>query len=243
MKKFGKWIGGGLGWAFLGPLGGLLGFALGSMLDGSGEQVINQKGGTASQTTRGDFVSSLVVLIAAVMKADGKVLKTELDYVRKYFTQSFGEETSNDSMLILRDILKQNIPVEEISRQIARYMDYSSRLQLVHFLIGVSQADGQVSESEIKMVERIAYHMGISSSDMNSIMAMFKNNLDSAYQILEIDEGANDDEVKKAYKKMAVKYHPDKVAYLGEDVKIKAKEKFQKLLEAYEKIKKSRGMA
>ncbi len=243
MRKYSKWIGGGLGWAFLGPLGGLLGFALGSMLDGGGEQVLNQKGRTASQTTKGDFVSSLVVLIAAVMKADGKVLKTELDYVRKYFTQSFGEETSNNSMLILRDILKQNIPVEEISRQIARYMDYSSRLQLVHFLIGVSQADGQVSESEIKMVERIAYHMGISSSDMNSIMAMFKNNLDSAYQILEIDEGANDEEVKKAYKKMAVKYHPDKVAYLGDDVKIKAKEKFQKLLDAYEKIKKSRGMA
>ncbi len=243
MKKFGKWIGGGLGWAFLGPLGGLLGFALGSMLDGSGEQVLNQKGRTASQTTRGDFVSSLVVLIAAVMKADGKILKSELDYVRQYFTQSFGEETSNNSMLILRDILKQNIPVEEISRQIARYMDYSSRLQLVHFLIGVSQADGQVSESEIKMVERIAYHMGISSSDMNSIMAMFKNNLDSAYQILDINESANDEEVKKAYKKMAVKYHPDKVAYLGDDVKIKAKEKFQKLLEAYEKIKKSRGMA
>jgi DnaJ like chaperone protein len=122
-------------------------------------------------------------------------------------------------------------------------MDYSSKLQLVHFLIGVSKADGRVSDSEIKMVERIAYHMGISSSDMNSIMAMFKDNMNSAYQILEIEKNASDDDVKKAYKKMAVKYHPDKVAYLGDDVKNKAKEKFQKLQEAYEKIKTTRGMS
>ena len=243
MAKFGKWIAGGLGWAFLGPLGGLLGFAIGSMLDEGGNQVLKQTGRQATGTTRGDFISSLVVLIAAVMKADGKVVRSELDFVRTYFTQSFGQKTANDSMLILRDILKQNIPVEEISRQIGRHMDYSSRLQLVHFLIGVSKADGRVSDSEIKMVEQIAYYMGISSSDMNSILAMFKDNLTAAYQILEISEEASDDDVKKAYRKMAVKYHPDKVAYLGDDVKEKAKEKFQKLTEAYEKIKTSRGMS
>ncbi len=243
MKNVGKWIGGGLGWAFLGPLGGLLGFALGSILENGGRQVLSEQGQTASQTTRGDFVSSLVVLIAAVMKADGKVVRSELDYVKTYFTQSFGPETTQHSMLILRDILKQSIPVEEISRQIGKHMDYSSRLQLVHFLIGVSKADGSVSESEIKMVEKIAYYMGISSSDINSIMAIFKDSLNSAYQILEINKDASDDEVKKAYRKMAVKHHPDKVAYLGDDIRKKAKEKFQKLHEAYESIKKSRGMS
>lgn len=243
MAKFGKWIAGGLGWAFLGPLGGLLGFALGSMLDSGGTQVLNQPGRQASGTTRGDFVSSLIVLIAAVMKADGKVVRSELDYVKTYFTQSFGQETTRDSMLILRDILKKDIPVEQISRQIARHMDYSSRLQLVHFLIGVSKADGRVSDSELKMVEKIAYYLGISSTDITSIMAMFKDSLKSAYQVLEVSEDVSDEELKKAYKKMAIKYHPDKVAYLGDDVKEKAKEKFQKLQEAYEKIKNSRGLS
>lgn len=242
MGKYGKWIGGGLGWAFLGPLGGLLGFALGSILDEGGNQLFNVPGMTASHTTRGDFVSSLIVLIAAVMKADGKVVKSELDFVKRYFLQSFGEETTRTSMVILRDILKQNIPVEEISRQIGRYMDYSSRLQLVHFLTGVSKSDGRASESELKMIERIAYYMGLSSSDINSVLAMFSDNLDAAYQVLEVDKNASDEEVKKAYKKMAVKYHPDKVAYLGEEVKAKANEKFQKLQEAYEKVRKDRGM-
>jgi len=243
MGKFGKWIAGGLGWAFLGPLGGLLGFALGSILDEGGTQVLRDQGRQASGTTRGDFVSSLTVMVAAVMKADGKIVRAELDYVRAYFTQSFGQETANQSMLILRDILKKDIPVQEISRQIGRYMDYSSRLQLIHFLFGLSKADGRVSDSEFKMVEQIAYYMGISSADMNSIKAMFRDNLESAYQILEINEDASDEEVKKAYRKMAVKYHPDKVAYLGEDIKKKAKEKFQKLIEAYDKIKLSRGMS
>lgn len=243
MAKFGKWIAGGLGWAFLGPIGGLLGFALGSFLDEGSKTIFSQPGQQAGGTTRGDFVSSLVILIAAVMKADGKVVRSELDFVKRYFVQSFGQETSQQSMLILRDILKQNIPVDEVSRQIGRHMDYSSRLQLVHFLVGVSKSDGSVSNSEITMIERIAYHMGISSSDMGSIMAMYKDNMDAAYQILEVDKNASDEEIKKAYKKMAVKYHPDKVAYLGDDVKLKAKEKFQKLQEAYEKIKSDRGIS
>ena len=243
MAKFGKWIGGGLGWAFLGPIGGLLGFALGSMLDEGVVDIDKAQVRRPSATTRGDFVSSLVILIAAVMKADGKVVRSELDYVKNYFIQSFGQVTTEQSMLILRDVLKQNIPVDEVSRQIGRYMDYSSRLQLVHFLVGISKADGRVSNSEINMIERIAYHMGISSSDMGSVIALYKDNLDAAYQVLEIGKNASDEEVKKAYKKMAIKYHPDKVAYLGEDVKLKAKEKFQKLQEAYEKIKDSRGMS
>lgn len=243
MGSFGKWIGGGLGWAFMGPLGGLIGFAIGSMLDGgdNGRQIIRNP--QAGETRRGDFMSSLIVLVAAVMKADGKIMKSELDYVKINFDQSFGPEAAKEATLILKDLLKKNIPVEEVSRQIARHMDYSSRLQLLHFLFGISKADGHVSNDELKLIERISYYLGINSSDLNSIKGTFHDNLESAYIILEIDENASDDELKKAYRKMAVKYHPDKVAYLGDDIKKKATEKFKKLNSAYERIKKARGIS
>lgn len=242
MARFGKWIGGGLGWAFLGPIGGLLGFALGSMLDNSTVTTTGQFRRQAGPTTQGDFMTSLIVLVAAVMKSDGKVMRSELDYVKANFTQSFSASSANDALQILKEILDQNIPVEAISKQIGSNMDYSSRLQLLHFLFGISKADGQVSDSEVKLIEKISYYMGISSNDFKSIKALFHDNLDAAYQALEINSDASDDEVKKAYRKMAVKYHPDKVSYLGDEVKAKAKEKFQRLNEAYEKIKTSRGM-
>lgn len=242
MGKFGKWIGGGLGWAFMGPIGGLLGFALGSLLDNSSVTAQRTFVREPGRTTQGDFLSSLIILVAAVMKSDGKVLKSELEYVSAYLTQAFNKDAAQEAILGLREILKQNIPVEEVSRQIGRYMDYSSRLQLLHFLFGVSKADGHVSENELKTIERISYYMGISANDLNSIRALFHQNVQSAYDVLDIQPGATDEEVKKAYRKMAVKYHPDKVAYLGDDVKTKANEKFQKLNEAYERVKKERGM-
>ncbi len=244
MKKFGKWIGGGLGWAFMGPLGGIIGFALGSMLDGDDSSRSRMtRPSQAGQTQRGDFMSSLIVLVAAVMKADGKILKSELDYVKVNFQQSFGPDAAVEATQILKDVLKQNIPVEEISKQIARNMDYSSRLQLLHFLFGISKADGHVSDSELKLIERISYYLEINSSDFNSVQGTFHDNLDSAYTILEVNENATEEELKKAYRKMAVKYHPDKVAYLGDDVKNKANEKFKKLNAAYERIKKARGIS
>ena len=241
MAKFGKWLAGGLGWAFLGPIGGLIGFALGAMVDGQ-DNVLNQGNTRIGTTTQGDFISSLVVLIAAVMKSDGRVLKSELDFVKEFFVRSFGQEQARQSILLLRNVLSQNIPVEEVSRQIGQRKDYISRLQLIHLLFGISKADGLVSAEESKTVEKIAYYMGIRTEDFNSIKALFSDNLEAAYAALEITQDASDEEIKKAYRKMAIKYHPDKVAYLGEDLKIQANEKFQQLNAAYENIKKARGL-
>jgi DnaJ like chaperone protein len=238
MGKFGKWIAGGLGWAFFGPLGGIAGFALGSLL----ESAEFTKTTGYSATTSGSFALSLLVLVAAVMKADGKVMRSELDYVKRYFVQSFGEESANEALKMLRDILKQNIPLESVGLQIKQNLDYSSRLQLLHFLMGVSSADGQTSKSEIITIESISNYMGISSKDFESIKSMFVPETDSAYKILEIEASASDEDVKKAFRKMAVKYHPDKVSHLGEDFQKAAKEKFQNVNLAYEKIKKERNM-
>lgn len=240
MGKFAKWIGGGLGWAFLGPIGGILGFVVGSVIDEqtapTGERVIS------GYTTPGDFAMSLLVLVAAVMKADGTVMKSELDYVKANFVRLFGRESASEAIRMLRDLLKQNIPTHDVCIQIQHKLDYPSRLQLLHFLYGIVVADGEAKPREIDITEYIARNLGISDSDRSSIKAMFVPETDNAYKILEIDSSASNEEVKKAYRKMAMKYHPDKVSYLGDDIRKEADKKFKMVNEAYEQIKKQRGI-
>lgn len=244
MAKFGKWIGSGLGWAFGGPIGALVGFAVGSAIDTA---FINGEEPTTTyqrhkRTKPGDFGISLLVLIAAVMKADGKVVKSELDYVKKYFLKQFGSEQTQQHLLTLREILKKDIPLQDVCLQIKAYTMYPARLQLLHLLFGVALVDGEIHAAELNVINQIASYLGIRTNDYLSIKAMFFKEVDSDYKILEIDKNATDDEVKKAYRKMAVKYHPDKVSHLGEEFQIGAKEKFQKVQEAFSNIKKQRGM-
>jgi DnaJ like chaperone protein len=238
MGKFAKWLGGGLGWAFFGPLGGLFGFLIGSVIDSSTIEARQISG----KTTTGDFAMSLLVLVAAVLKADGKIMKSELDYVKQFFIQNFGEDGAREALVMLRDLLKQQIPVKDVCFQIQTGLDYSSRLQLLHFLYGICNADGIMAPEEVLMVGNIADYLGINDSDKNSIKSMFVVETDSAFKILEIEPTATNEEIKKAYRQMALKYHPDKVSYLGEDFRKAANEKFQKVNEAYEKIKKERGI-
>ena len=244
MAKFGKWIGGGLGFTLGGPIGALAGFVLGSFLDEADTVFDNSVPATGSQvvTTRGDYLFSLLVLITAVLKADGKILKSELDYVKEFLKRNFGNEGARHALGVLRDLSSQNIPVTDVSYQIRQSMDYPSRLQLIHFLFGIAAADALVHPEELRLVEQIALNLGISKNDYTSIESMFVPKTDWAYDILEIISSAADEEIKKAYRKMAGKYHPDKVSYLGEDVQKAAKEKFQKLNEAYRVICKERNI-
>ena len=244
MAKFAKWIGGGLGWAVGGPIGAILGFVIGSVVDGSGNKVRPYEAGQASRgTTAGGYVMSLLVLIAAVMKADGRVMKSELEYVKLFLRQNFGEDSANEAVRILKDLLNQTIPVTDVCRQIRLNMHHSARLQMVHFLFGLAQADKMVSQEELKLIEHISREMGISDADIASIKAMFVQDTGYAYKILEIGPEASDEEVKKAYRRMAMKYHPDKLANMGEDIQQAAQEKFRKVSEAYQSIKKERNIA
>lgn len=241
MGIFGKWLGGGLGFVMGGPIGGLLGFLVGSVIDSTTVQTSTYHSGTA-RTTQGDFGMSLLVLVGAVMKADGKIVKSELDYVKQFFVRQFGQESAKQALLMLKDILKQEIPVQDVCIQIRGNMDYSSRLQLLHLLFNVSLADANIHPSEISIIEKIAGYLGVTPNDFVSIKNMFIPETDSSYKILEIDPSCTNDDLKKAYRRMAMKYHPDKVSHLGDDFRKTADEKFKKVNEAYEKIKKERNM-
>lgn len=248
MAKFGKWIGAGLGAFAGGPVGAIIGFVVGSAIDaGTSPQKTStysyQSSQAARQPTQGGYAMSMLVLVAAVMKADGKTMKSELDFVKAFFVRNFGVDSANEAIRLLRDLIQQNIPVTDVCHQIQRNMDHSSRLQLLHFLFGIAQADGEIHESELSLIAHIAVNLSISTKDYDSIKAMFIKSTEGAYKILEIEPTASDDEVKKAYRKMAMKFHPDKVSYLGEEFQSDAKEKFQKVNQAYEEIKKQRKIA
>jgi DnaJ like chaperone protein len=238
MSKWNKWLWGGLGWAFGGPIGGIIGFAIGAMTEGK-EEISGRHG----QTQPGDFGSALLILCGALMKADQKVTRSELDYVKHFFVRQFGVEYTRERMLLFREILKQDYSVGEVCHQIQRHMDYASRLELVHLLFGLARADGHIDARELAFLESTAGQLGIKLPDYASIKAMFVADPAAAYRILEIDPSATDAEVKKAFRKMAVKYHPDKVHHLGPDFRKDAEEKFKKINEAYDAVCKERGIA
>lgn len=240
MKKFrlsgSSLLGAGLGWWLLGPVGALLGLVFGSV------EFDEREAEQYEGNPRDGFVASLLVLIADVMKADGKIVKAELDYVKAYLLKSLGEKHAGEALITLREILGQDIDTRQVCAQIARHVDYDSRIQLVHMLFGVAKADGHIPEVERQEIAYIARMLLINLADYDSVEAMYYKNTDSAYTVLEIAKDASDAEVKKAYRKMAVKFHPDKVAHLGEEFQQSAKEKFQNVNEAFEQIKKERGI-
>ena len=248
MGCFTKIILTGLGWAFGGPIGGIIGYALGSLFSGYRPSVmrseVNEHFGNTEE--KRDFNVTLLVLSAAVMKADGNVKKSELDFVKRFFLQNFGQERAENYIKMLREILDKDYDIYDVSRQVGQYMNYSSRLQLLHYLFGIAASDGFVSNAEIDVVHTISMYMGLSEMDYQSIKAMFVKEVnvsDNAYKILGIEASASDEEVKKAYREMAKKNHPDLVNNLGEEVRQAAEKKFQEINEAYETIKKQRGMS
>ena len=235
---------GGLGWVFAGPIGAILGYTYASI--NQQNQSWNQQSNNSSyrmKTKPGDFVISVMVLLAKVMKADGKLLKSELDYVKTFLKQQFGVEQTRELMSVFKDILEQDYPLRDVCRQIQKSMDHPSRLELIHILYGLSASDGDIHPKEVIVIKSIANYLNISNRDYESIRATFANDRDAPYRILEVSQNASDNEIKRSYRKMANKYHPDKVSHLGEEMQKLAKEKFQAVNDAYQQIKKERNIS
>lgn len=191
-----------------------------------------------------DFQIVLLILMAAVVKADGKVQKAELSVVKRFLVQNYGEDAAREAWQILNQLLKQNINVADVAMQCAANLNYSTRLQLINMLFSIAAGDGAVNNAEVNVIRNISHYMRVAEADLASISAMFikQSNPDWAYQVLELSPNCSDDEIKKAYRRMAMKYHPDKVNSLGEEVRQNATEKFRKVKEAYDYLKQQRGI-
>lgn len=263
--SIGRWIGGVLGFVAFGPLGALAGILLGSFFE-EGASMTGQSfgGGTHydDEYTRRDpyagernsFLFSMLVMASYIIHADGKIMHSEMEYVRQFLRRNFGEIAVSQGEEILLKLFDQakrmdqetdmgfKNTIRECGSQIAYNLSYEERLQLLAFLAEIAKSDGNVCAAEIDALKEVAMAMGMSEREVESMLNLRGNSLDNAYKVLEIEPTATDDEVRAAYRRMAVKHHPDKVANLGEDIRKAANEKLQKINEAKERIYKARGM-
>lgn len=285
MKWFGSWIGGTLGTMLgSGILGTLAGFCLGSIIDevmdsradsnnynahnqdhysqGNGYQQYQygwQNGTPNAQTyeeQRNSFLFSMLVLSSYIIKADGKIMHSEMEFVRQFLRQNFGEQAVNQGQEILLKLFEvqkqQGVQVfrntiHQSCAEIKHNMDVSQRLQLLNYLVIIAKVDRYVSPEEIKALKEVARHLGLTAKDVDSMLNMengarANSNIEDAYKVLGLSSTATDDEVKVAYRKMALKHHPDRVASLGEDIRKAAEKKFQDINDAKERIFKARGL-
>jgi len=241
-----KWFAAILGYFLYGFRGAVLGFLIGSFIDSvsRGSRPRNVFSDfTRQKVSPADFELNLLSLCSIVIKADGQVSQRELDYVRQYFLSTYGKEKANAIFRTFNEVIKsREISAQRICTYLNQRTRYEVRLQLLHFLFGIAQADGAVSNLEIEKIKEIAGYLRVGRQDFESIKAMFIKSADNAYKILEIEKGVSDDEVKKAYRKMAKKYHPDKVITDNEAIKKGAEEKFKEVQRAYEQIQNERGI-
>lgn len=255
----GKWIGGILGFMVQGPLGALAGFVLGSLLDvttvstnGSHRQEQMMEDGYAGQ--RNSFLFSMLVMASYIIRADGRIMHSEMEYVRQFLRVNFGEASVAQGEQILLNLFEERKRIDrqnpmafentirECGAQIAANLSYEERLQLLDFLANIAKSDGNVCPDEIEALKRVALSMGLSVKEAESMLNLGGNSLDEAYKVFELEPNATNEEVHAAYRRLALKHHPDKVAMLGEDIKKAAEEKFQSINQAKEQIYKSRGM-
>lgn len=285
MKWVGCWIGGTLGTMLgSGILGTLAGFCLGSIIDkmmdsradsndyntnkqdyysqGNGYKQYQYGGQNGSSNAhsneeqRNSFLFSMLVLSSYIIKADNKIMHSEMEFVRQFLRQNFGEQAVNQGQEILLKLFeiqkKQGIQVfrntiHQSCAEIKHNMDVSQRLQLLNYLVIIAKIDGYVSPEEIKALKEVARHLGLTAKDVDSMLNMengarANSNIEDAYKVLGLSSTATDDEVKVSYRKMALKHHPDRVATLGEDIRKAAEKKFQDINDAKERIFKARGL-
>jgi DnaJ like chaperone protein len=242
-----KWILGTLGFVLGGPIGTLIGVFIASLFEQGGDthQASTNPNTKRHRTaTAGDVRVSMIVLMAYVIKADGRVLKSEINYIKPFLLRNFGEQGAKQALLLLKELLQKDIDINAVTQQISQYVNYSTRLELGRLLIEIANADGEIHTLELQAVNQVASNLHIQAADYQSILALYQRQTDSnwAYTALEIEPSATNEEVKKAYRRMAMKFHPDKVANAGEEIRQQATEKFRGINEAYEHIKQQRGL-
>ena len=184
----------------------------------------------------------------AVIKADGAVKDLEVRIVRDYFIQAFGAERAARAFAAFKNFALKN-DVNRVASELRYTMGYQNRLNLLPFLFQVAMVDGDYSSAENRVIYSISQSLGIAEQHYQYIFRMFvsagynstatRENMQrvSPYAVLGLEEGASQEEVKRSYRSLVKKYHPDRLVKYSEEERVAAQEKFIEIQKAYEEIK------
>ncbi len=215
---------------------------------------IQQKVSTyeSSQTeSHNRFVWLLVQILINIAKIDGVVSKEEISTIQRFFQYNLHYDQTK--MYWVKDLIKEAVsttqPMETLLEEFRNTFAYEPRLILLELIYQILYTKSQVSDAELKVARDIADYLQIQDYDKRTIEAKYKygNQQQTAgphgeaakyYAVLGLKPGADKDAIKKSYRKLSMKYHPDKVRHLGEEFRVVAEEKMKEINAAYDYFKK-----
>jgi DnaJ like chaperone protein len=236
MPKYEKWLGAGLGWVVTGnPLGSLLGYFAAGMLNSEPPYKTKKDEKGVSE-----FEAGLMVLASHLIKIDGNVTSEEIAFTQHFLNVHFDEKYSRQRAQMFSQCLVKEYDLNVVCDQLRTYTKHDTRVQVVRFLFELATSDGEISEREHFFIFKIAGYLNINDVDFRKLKSEHFVRTVSVYEVLGVTRKNTFAEIRNAYRKLVLKYHPDRNVQLSEEEKKKLSLKLQEIKTAYELIKSER---
>ncbi|NRA42191.1 MAG: co-chaperone DjlA [Pseudomonadales bacterium] len=253
-----KFLGAIFGFSALGIIGAAIGFFIGSMIDRSSQLGIGAVNPLSAKSRQQSFLKTAFQLMGRLAKADGHISQQEIDGVEALMTQmGMQADHRQQAIAYFKQGSAADFNVDQCLAEFKQHCGQTKSLNqaLLSYLIVLAMADGVLDQAEQALLIHVAQQLGFSQQEFNQLMAMIgaqnqfagdnaqQAPIEQAYAALGVSENATDKEVKRAYRKLISKYHPDKLMGQGlpEDMIKEATERSQEIRTAYERIQQHRG--
>ena len=231
MSGYSKWLGGGLGWLVGGPIGGILGFVAGNILNEEPEAEVQ---GQHNQTS--ELESCMMVMASHIIHADGKVSLKEIDAVRNFFMEIGGGEHVESKMKVMNHCLNHEYELEKACGFVRIYQTEAIAIQCLRFLYGVAISDEKLSEKEYKLLFYIAGQLNINDVVFGKLMKEWTIAGNDDFGLFNLHETATVEEIRTVYRRMVLNIHPDRNPSYSDEERKEAERQLQLLREAYERL-------